>query len=540
MESKPTQQEVEGRYVGRDSANTSENEAANEHMVAEKDHAIMDNSHLESGIGGDLSPQHRDYLMARHGTVDLTPLPTMDPADPLNWPAWKKNINLFLVAFHAMMTTFIAASVIPAFELFSIDFGVSLTQASYITSVQILILGISPIFWKPISNRFGRRPIWLISTFLSMVCNIGCAESNSYPAQIVTRILVAFFISPAIAISSAVVTETFFARERAQKMGIWTLMVTLGPPSGPFIMGFVAYHTNGWQWIYWILAMVNGAQFILYFFFSPETLYVRNSTGPKNTSLSPFRRQYLNFGKLGPYPITWRDFWTPITLFAYPNILLPTIAYSLIFGFSSVLLTVEIPQLFTPKFGFNAQQIGLQFLGMIIGSVLGEQLGGRGSDWFMRRKAAQLGRSRTVAPEYRIWVSYPGFALVLCGLVVFCVQLNKLTTYNVTPIIGIGISAFGNQMITTVLVTYAVDCHHEHAASIGVFINLVRSTWGFIGPFFFPDMFTNLGLDGTAGLMVGILIVFAILPIVFIQWKGAAIRIKRADNELDQVNTITR
>lgn len=140
----------------------------------------------------------------------------------------QKHLNLILVAFHAMMTTFTAAGIIPAFELFSIDLGVSLTKASYLTSVQILILGFSPLFWKPISNRFGRRPIWLISTIGSLVCNIGCAESHSYASQMITRVLVAFFISPAIAISSAVVTETFFASERGQKMGIWTLMVTLG------------------------------------------------------------------------------------------------------------------------------------------------------------------------------------------------------------------------------------------------------------------------------------------------------------------------
>lgn len=248
-------------------------------------------------------------------------------------------------------------------------------------------------------------------------------------------------------------------------------------------MGFVAYHTHGWQWIYWILAITNGLQFILYFLFSPETLYVRNRP-IQETSKSPFQRIYLNFGKIGPFPLTARDFWTPIRMFAYPNVLLPTIAYSIIFNFSSVLLTVEIPQIFTPKYHFNAQQIGLQFIGMIIGSVLGEQLGGRGSDFFMRRASAKLGRSRHLNPEYRLWVSYPGFVAVMVGLVVFCVQVDRLVRYNVTPIVGIAISAFGNQIITTVLVTYAVDCHQEHAASIGVFINLVRSTWGFIGEFF--------------------------------------------------------
>jgi hypothetical protein len=44
---------------------------------------------LEDGPAQHLTPEHREYLLSRHKTLDLVPLPTMDPADPLNWPAWK-------------------------------------------------------------------------------------------------------------------------------------------------------------------------------------------------------------------------------------------------------------------------------------------------------------------------------------------------------------------------------------------------------------------------------------------------------------------
>ena len=50
--------------------------------------------------------------------------------------------------------------------------------------------------------------------------------------------------------------ETTFKKDRAKYMGVWTLMVTLGVPSGPFIFGFVAYRA-GYRWIYWVLAMVS-------------------------------------------------------------------------------------------------------------------------------------------------------------------------------------------------------------------------------------------------------------------------------------------
>lgn len=53
-------------------------------------------------------------------------------------------------------------------------------------------------------------------------------------------------------------------------------------------------------------------------------------------------------------------------------------------------------------------------------------------------------------------------------------------------------------------------------------------------------MFSSLGYRGSAGLMVGIIIMVSIAPTVYIQWKGRGIREKRSENELNQINTITR
>ena len=154
------------------------------------------------------------------------------------------------------MSTFTAASIIPAYENMVPDLGVSLQRVTYLTSLQIAILGGAPLFWKPLSNRYGRRPIFLLSLIISLVGNVGCAKSHTYAQMAACRAIVAFFISPAAAIGSAIVTETFFKHERARYMGIWTLMVTLGVPLSPFIFGFVA-NDVGYRWIYWILAIVR-------------------------------------------------------------------------------------------------------------------------------------------------------------------------------------------------------------------------------------------------------------------------------------------
>lgn len=155
-----------------------------------------------------------------------------------------------------MMSTFTAASIIPAYQIIAQDLGVSLQRVTYLTSLQIAILGVAPLLWKPFSNTYGRRPLFLLSLIISLVGNIGCAKSPSYATMALCRAIVAFFICPAAAIGSAIVTETFFKKDRARYIGIWTLMVTIGVPIAPFIFGFVA-NDVGYRWIYWILAMVR-------------------------------------------------------------------------------------------------------------------------------------------------------------------------------------------------------------------------------------------------------------------------------------------
>ncbi|KAK3295238.1 major facilitator superfamily domain-containing protein [Chaetomium fimeti] len=471
-----------------------------------------------------LTAEHREYLLQRHGTLDLEPVPDMTDTDPYNWPKSKKILNLAMIAFHAMMGTFTAAAVQSVFAEIAADLDVPIHQASYMLSLQIAVLGGAPLFWRPLSQRYGRRPVFLLSLLCSLVGNIGCAVSPSYGTMGLCRAITAFFISPALAIGSGVVTETFFKKERARYMGIWTMMVTLGVPMAPFILGFAAVRV-GYRWIYWILAI-----FILYFLLGRETLYLRHptpSTIPPTTKSSP-PHNLLSFSRIDPTPLKAWDFVQPLTFAARPCVLIPTVGYAMVFLWGNIMMSVETGSLFPERFGFDPQQVGLQNISIIVGSLVGEQIGGFLSDWWMWRrhsKAAggsgssgsgssgsdsdtQEGENTPVPqPEFRLWLSHPGYLLAICGVVVYLVQVERAgTTWNVTPLVGTGIAAAGNQIVTTVATTYAVDCYREDAAGVGVFINFVRQTWGFIGPFWFPHMIERVGFGASAGIAAGMII----------------------------------
>lgn len=223
---------------------------------------------------------------------------------------------------------------------------------------------------------------------------------------------------------------------------------------------------------------MNAVQFILHLIFGAETLYKPTETKDKGS----WRRQYFHFQRINSTPLKVMDFLHPLTLITRLHVVIPAVSYSMIFLWGGVMISFMIPQIFPERFGFNTQQVGLQYTAIIVGTVIGEQVGGPFSDKWMALRERRKGTP--AQPEFRLWLNYPGHVLTIAGVVVFLVQLDKAGEHwNVTPIVGAAIAAAGNQMVTTVSFTYAVDCYREDAASVGVFITFVRQTLGFIGPF---------------------------------------------------------
>ncbi|PRQ71468.1 Major facilitator superfamily domain-containing protein [Rhodotorula toruloides] len=461
----------------------------------------------------DIAAYGLEKVYARHGRIDLIPLPSDDPHDPYNWSSWIKHVLLVQVAFHAMMGPFSAAAVIPSFETFVEDFGVSITQASYLVSVPIVFLGFFPLLWAPISNRIGRRPVLLISALFSAAMHFAGAYCHSYGTLMVTRVFQAIFLAPPQSLGANMVNEMFFQHEKGQKLGIWTLLTSLGPPVAPLIMGPVVWNTGKWQWTFYLLAIINLVQFILYIFLAPETAgFVRPNRGTPEADAAavspkpktPWWKLYFSFKRTSPAPWSQVPIETvrPFTMGLHLTVLLPAIAYSIAFAYTNVLLTVEIPALLGRKYGLNPQQIGLQFVGAVIGAILGEIVAGTGSDWWMIWRTKRAGGNRE--PEMRLPFGLPGFILGAVGILIFGVQLQNTAAghWNVTPIIGVAIAVFGTQIVTTVCYAYAIESVPKAIQyRVSPFIAFVRQLYAFTAPFYLNIPFEEWGYAKAAGLL---------------------------------------
>ncbi|KAF5862210.1 hypothetical protein ETB97_011915 [Aspergillus alliaceus] len=370
--------------------------------------------------------------------------------DPRSWSVWKKTIQILMIAFHSMVAAFMAGGIIPEFDAMVKEYNVTVPEASYLTSIQV-------------DSGHMACPI---------ILETGYAHLRSIPRVANLR---------AGKYRSWVITELCEPAERAQKLGWWTLMSTLGIPAGPFIMGLARKRV----------------------FISEDSHSAKKGFIGKAIAR-----------RMDPRPLTLGKFIESILLYRYPRVLITTVAQSIVFCYTFTLIVVEMPIAFGKVFHLDAQQIELQYIAVIIGSLFGEQVSRPMSDRFMKSLSMRRGHSR---PANRLWLSYIGFATVIAGLLTRGFQLENTTSWDITPCIGVAIVSFGNQILTTVLIAFAVDSYKEHPMDIRVFVNFVRHVYGFLGLFYLSPMFKSLNMGEAAEIFCAIISVCAFAPMVALQ-----------------------
>ncbi|KAI9663201.1 MAG: hypothetical protein M1821_008249 [Bathelium mastoideum] len=163
----------------------------------------------------------------RHG-LPLVPQPTNHPSDPLNWPYFQKVYVALLVSLLAFTSQLTSALPNPAFNVIAADLGVSVTAASYITTVWILFAGVAPMFFVPMANVYGRRPLYVIGYLIAALSDVGAASASSYGGIMAARVFNGIASSIALGFGAASICDLFPQGERGLWIGIYT--VSYGHP----------------------------------------------------------------------------------------------------------------------------------------------------------------------------------------------------------------------------------------------------------------------------------------------------------------------
>lgn len=364
-------------------------------------------------------------------------------------------------------------------------------------------------------SSYGRRPVLIVTMLLSCVAALGGGFANAYGTLMTARVFQSIGISSGFVVPGSVVVDLFSPQERGRKNGLWAQMVAIGAPFGGLIGGPVVYYI-GWRWVMWLIAVANGAQTLAYILSCPETSHQHR----QNTQLCAYHSSELLrlprrlHGRLGP-----RSFVQPILLLQSPNVVLIAFAYGVTFAITSPGISVIVPLALEKFYNFGAIAQGLFFIGPLVGVLLGEQLAGPASDWFMNRERRLAATAHRLPHlESRFVAAVAGYAAAPVGVIIFGVTLQNLDHW-IAPCIGFALSNFGLQLVTTPLKTYCVDCYASHSGSVLQLINVIRQTISFTVPFWSPNLNNALGYGLGFGIEA-IILVFFYLCSLLVFWKG--------------------
>lgn len=440
-----------------------------------------------------------DISKLKHGTgkysdIILVPQPSDDPNDPLNWPKWKKHSTFFVLTFGTVLCGALGPLVSADMVNLAAEFDVSLQAMSRaLGTALVTTLAIATMVWSMISVTWGKRPVYLASTLMMMTGSIVSGEAKTYNVLLGGRILQGVGEAVLEFLVGSSLAEIYFLHERGLPVALWNLALLDGINITPPIAGQVLQNLN-FRWCFRIFAMATFVLFLLQLFLMPETVYVRQSTLPKQGSKDVFEdhlsiekgpkdvegekiiparmsyRQSLRIytGRYADSASAFRVIWTPFALLVSPTVLWAIMVYGTAITWL-VFIATAVSQLFSAApYSFTPSQIGLTYLSPFIFASIAAVLCGPLENYITRRMSKA--NQGIFEPEFKLIlvIFYAVFGAM--GFFGWAISAN-LAELWIGPVIFFGILNFGIVIGCSAAISYVVDCHRQSAdAALGALI----------------------------------------------------------------------
>jgi multidrug resistance protein len=444
-----------------------------------------------------------------------------DPERAMNWTNKKKWTNQAIIACVTFLTPLASSMVAPGVPEILHDFNTTNeTIGALVVSIYILGYALGPLFIAPMSEVYGRLITYHVNNILFVVWTIACALAPNVGALLAFRVLAGIAGSCPITIGGGSIADLFKQEQRGAAMALFALGPLMGPVIGPVAGGYLA-QAKGWRWVFWVIAIAGGAACTCSITFMRETyepvLLQRKVNRLRKETGNQKLRSKLDSGlPVRAYFI--RALVRPTKmLFLSPIVLALSIYMAVVYGYLYLLFTT-LTLVFEHDYGFSGGNVGLVFLGIGVGSLLGLFIFGMASDKIVKRMSAK----GEMKPEYRLPPLIPGSMVIPIGLFWYGWSAEAHIHW-IMPIIGTMFVGLGLLATFMPIQTYLVDAFTIHAASAIAANTVLRSLVGAFLPLAGPKMYAALGLGWGNSLLAFIAIALAPISWIFFKY-GERIR----------------
>ncbi|HFZ8994197.1 TPA: Bcr/CflA family multidrug efflux MFS transporter [Citrobacter freundii] len=160
---------------------------------------------------------------------------------------------VFILGLLAMLMPLSIDMYLPALPVISEQFGVPAGRAQMTLSSYILGFALGQLFYGPMADSLGRKPVILGGTLVFAAAAVACALAQSVDQLITMRFFHGLAAAAASVVINALMRDIYPQEEFSRMMSFVMLVTTIAPLMAPIIGGWVLVWLS-WHAIFWILA----------------------------------------------------------------------------------------------------------------------------------------------------------------------------------------------------------------------------------------------------------------------------------------------
>lgn len=269
-------------------------------------------------------------------------------------------------------------------------------EATNLTVMAFLMMqGVAPLFWNPLSDSFGRRSVYLAAFSLYVTSCVVLSFSPSYAVLLFFRTAQAASIASTVSVGYSIIRDISTPPECDRFHCFFQVLRNGTLLLSPILGGLLSTWTD-FRCLFVLLFALATTILVAVAFILPETLrsIAGNGSIPLVSIHEPLVWKCRVFGKpvhmdesLQPVarPITSsKKFLEPLYLFKERGVLL-SLTFSSIIFMIWMMVTVSTTTLFQKAFGVNEVLVGLAFVPNFLGAIAGSALIGNLLDSDLKR-----------------------------------------------------------------------------------------------------------------------------------------------------------
>jgi multidrug resistance protein len=450
-----------------------------------------------------------------------------DHENPRQFPKHRKYIQVLVVFIIGLICPMASSMLAPAID----DIGQDLGQAENIIVLGqtgfVCMLGIGPLFLAPMSETFGRRPVFLLNLTIFTLLQIPTALAPNVATFIAFRTLAGLFGSVGVANGGGTISDLFETHERATVLGFYLMGPLLGTTLGPFAAGLIVANLH-WRWIFWIMLMFSavvtiGAYFLLH---ESNATIILQERKEKLQKQNPDKKYHVKgssdasiFSKIASNSTKATKI-----LFKQPIVMTMSTYQALIFASMYSLYTMYDTIWQSPPYAFSPTQVALAYLGPATGFILTAGIVVPFIDPVYNALAKRNGNDGK--PEYRLPLANIGAICLPISLFWFGWAVEKQLNWPI-PVTATLLFGASQVSIFNTVQNYYIDSFEGMAASALAAGAFLRSMIGGIVPLFVPKMVESIGYGWGLSVFGFVSVLLVPAPLLF-YWYGARLREKFA------------